>query len=265
MTFKRFMGDQMGFQCVALSYFVTMALVPFLAFLFAFSDGLGVSDRVSEFLNGLTIISHEGLELLNEKAKNIIDVAQSGLVGAISAALFLWTILWMMFQIERVFNNVWGIKKVPRKIYKRFSFYLLVLCMTPFIILVFSTGIAMFGNLNRLIGLDVKQLRFFIKFLAVMGGCLVTALSLSAMYKFIPAAKVCYINAFLAAMIISPIFLGFQFLYLKTQLFMSRLNGVYGVLAAIPLFLLWLNLSWQIIIYGAELSYSLQNVDSEKQ
>jgi len=255
----------MGFQCVALSYFVTMAVVPMLAFIFAFTGGLGIEEKISEFLSELTIISREGIELLNEKAMNIVSVAQSGVVGAISAALFLWTILWMMFQVERVFNNVWGIKKVPRKIYKRFSFYLLMMFMTPFLILVFSTGIAMFGNFNHLIGLDVEELRVFVKILAIIGGITVTALSLSAMYKFIPATKVLYKNAILAALVTAPIFLGFQFLYLKTQFFVSRLNGVYGVLAAIPLFLLWLNLSWQIIIYGAELSYSLQNVDSEQK
>ncbi|MBR3076004.1 MAG: YihY/virulence factor BrkB family protein, partial [Bacteroidales bacterium] len=62
------------------------------------------------------------------------------------------------------------------------------------------------------------------------------------------------------AAIAALVFVGFQYLYLETQVFVARLNTVYGVLAAIPLFLIWLNFSWQIIIYGAELTYSFQNL-----
>ena len=71
-----------------------------------------------------------------------------------------------------------------------------------------------------------------------------------------------YRNAFIAALVSGFVFVVFQFLYLKTQIFVTRLNAVYGVLAAIPLFLIWLNYSWQIIIYGAQLCYGIQNVDS---
>ena len=54
----------------------------------------------------------------------------------------------------------------------------------------------------------------------------------------------------------------FQFLYLQTQMFVTRLNAVYGVIAAVPLFLIWLNFSWQIVIYGAQLSFGIQNIDT---
>ena len=80
------------------------------------------------------------------------------------------------------------------------------------------------------------------------------------MYKFIPATEVKYRNAIRAAAIGGAVFVIFQYLYLETQVFVARLNTVYGVLAAIPLFLIWLNFSWQIIIYGAELTYSFQNI-----
>ena len=65
-----------------------------------------------------------------------------------------------------------------------------------------------------------------------------------------------------SALFDSFVFVVFQYLYLETQAFVGRLNAVYGVLAAIPLFLIWLNFSWQIIIYGAELTRALQEVDN---
>lgn len=262
ITFGKFAESQLGFQCVALSYFVALAVIPLLAFIFVVSDGLGLSDRITDILSNLGIMNAEGLAFVTEKASNIINVAKSGGVGVISALMFFWTILWMMFQVERVFNNVWGIRKVPRKMYKRFSYYLLVLVLTPFIILLFGAGMVYYGNLTRLVGLDVEELRFLPKFITLLVFYIITVLSLSVMYKFIPAVKVHYVCALKSALFTAFIFVIFQYLYLETQVFVSRLNGVYGAIAAVPLFLIWLNFSWQIIIYGAELSYGFQNVDS---
>ena len=86
-------------------------------------------------------------------------------------------------------------------------------------------------------------------------------LILTAMYKYIPAARVKTRPAFKAAVIACLIFTGIQFLYLETQVLVAKQNAIYGVLAALPLFMIWLNFGWTIILYGAELSYSFQNVN----
>ena len=262
ITFGTFAENRMGFQCVALSYFVTLAIVPMIAFIFAVSGGLGLEDKVTEFLYRVMPPSVSFTGLLVEKAGNIIQTAQSGPVGVVSALTFLWTILWLMFQVERVFNNVWGIRKIPRNIFKRFGFYIGLMILIPFVIIIFSYGIAFYTNATRLIGLDIAEIHWLTKFLGWLIFYIFTAFTLSAMYKYIPAVKVHYKYALKAALFDAVVFIGFQYLYLETQVFVSRLNAVYGVLAAVPLFLVWLNFSWQIIIYGAELSYGYQNVDS---
>ncbi|MBQ6557724.1 MAG: YihY/virulence factor BrkB family protein [Bacteroidales bacterium] len=261
ITIDTFAENRMGFQCVALSYFMTLALIPLTAFIFAVTGGLGLNDFVDTILMAIAQdVDSDLLMMIKEKAVNIIDSAKSGGVGVISALMFLWTILWMMFQVERVFNNVWGIRKIPRKLYKRFGFYFLVLLLTPFIAIIFSAGIAYYSNFSKFLGLDLSELRFLPKLLGYLGFYIIATLTLSAMYKFIPATEVKYRNAIRAAAIGGAVFVIFQYLYLETQVFVARLNTVYGVLAAIPLFLIWLNFSWQIIIYGAELTYSFQNI-----
>ena len=263
ITVNTFAENRMGFQCVALSYFVTLSIIPLIALLFAISGGLGLDDYLMTFLHSFnTQVDPALLGVIEEKAGNILDIAQSGWVGFVSALWFLWTILWMLFQVERVFNNVWGIRKIPRKIYKRFGFYLLILLLTPFIVVLFGAGIAYYANAAKFLGLDLSELRFLPKLLGYVGFYVISVLTLSAMYKFIPATRVQYRYALRAALITGIVFIAFQYLYLETQVFVARLNAVYGVLAAIPLFLIWLNLSWQIIIYGAELTYSFQNVRS---
>ncbi len=261
ITINTFAENRMGFQCVALSYFATLSLIPLLAFAFAVTGGMGLEGYMDSFLDMFTgLVDPTMLSMIRDKAANLIDVAQGGWVGVIAALSFLWTIIWMLFQVERVFNNVWGIRKIPRKIYKRIGFYILVLLLTPFLVIIFGTGIAYYGNFTNLLGLDLSELRFLPKFLGYLGFYIVATFTLSAMYKFIPAAEVKYKHALRAAAIAALVFVAFQYLYLETQVFVARLNTVYGVLAAVPLFMIWMNFSWQIIIYGAELTYSFQNI-----
>lgn len=262
ITVSTFTQNRMGFQCVSLSYFIALAIVPFSAFLFAVTGGLGLSDRLSHILHTTFPANPEFIDLIMEKAANIISVAQSGGVGIISALMFFWAILWMMFQVERVFNNVWGILRIPRKIYTRFGFYFLILFLSPFVVLLFGTGIAFYLNLPNLIGLDVSHLKFLPKILGWVGFYVFITFTLSAMYKFIPAVPIRYKYALKSALLTAVVFALFQYIYLETQVFVARLNAVYGVLAAVPLFLIWLNFCWQIIIYGAELTYSYHNIDS---
>jgi len=90
----------------------------------------------------------------------------------------------------------------------------------------------------------------------------VAILTFSAMYKFIPNAKVDYSNALRAAVLSGAAFTVVQYLYLETQVFVTRLNAIYGAFAAVPLFMVWINMGWFIILIGAELSYAFQHVDN---
>ena len=264
ITVNTFTQNKMGYQCIALSYFVMMALVPFVALLFALTGGLGLSDRISEVLYMIFPANPEFVSTMMEKANGLLDTAKGGGPGLISFLIFLWAIVWMMFQVETVFNNVWGIRKIPRKLYKRFGFYIIVLVLSPMLVFVFSAGIAFYANITNLFGLDLSNIRSITKMLGYLGFYTVSTLTFSAMFTYIPATKVKYRYGLQAAALTALVFVVFQYLYLETQMFIGKLSRAYGVIAAIPLFLIWLNYSWQIIIYGAELTYGFQNVDKYK-
>ena len=261
IVFSTFAQNRIGFQCVALAYFCAIALVPMMAIIFAVTGGLGLQDSIVALLYNIIPNNPEMINTISEKAGNIIEVAKSGTAGAISAFFFIWAILWMMFQVERVFNNVWGIRKIPRKIYKRFSVYIVTLMLIPFVLVLFSFGIAMYTDVFNVTEGSFMDMRMVSKLLSWLMTYVIVALALTVMYKFIPAAKVKASCALKSALVTGVIFVLFQYLYLQTQVFVTRLNAVYGVLAAVPLFLMWLNYSWQIVMYGAELTYGIQNVD----
>ena len=132
----------------------------------------------------------------------------------------------------------------------------------PFIIMVFLSVALSISDGITAMGLEIPFLSSFSTFLIWLAFFAFMLLVLTVTYILIPNAKVRFLPALSAAVISSIAFTAVQYLYLETQMFVSRMNAVYGVFAAIPLFMVWLNIGWFIVLLGSELSYVFQNVDN---
>ena len=260
VTIKTFSAEKIGFQAVALSFFCTMAAVPFMAVAFAITGGLGLEDTLKQLLVS-NIPNQQAVDTLFGYAQNVIDTAQSSPVGLVSALLFTWLVLWMMMCVESVFNNVWRVNK-SRNIFKRLTFYLVIMGLSPFVVLLFFAGAIVYSNVLDVLVPDVAFSENIKNFLGWVVFAAVSVMTFSAMYKFIPNHYVRYKDALKAALLSGVLFTILQYLFLETQIFVSRLNTIYGAVAAIPLFMFWLNFGWFIILIGAELYYAFQNVDN---
>ena len=263
ITIKTYSQQKIGPQAVALSFFSVMAVVPFMAIVFAVTGGLGLADRLKEmvYANFSEGIAQQAIETVMNFAQNIITTAQSGWIGLLNALLFLWIIYRLMTGVENAFNNVWVVHK-SRSIVRRVSNYLIILLLSPFVVLVLFSGSFIYSNLLEYAGLSVEEFGFIKKVLGWVIFAVLVTLIFSLMYKFIPKYNVKYGMAFRAAGFSAVAFTLMQFLYLETQVLVTRLNGFYGTFAAVPLFMIWLNISWNIILMGAELSYAFQHVDT---
>ena len=260
LTAKGFASERVGREAVALSQFTMMAFIPMIAVILFISDGFGLDQVLSDSLMLSFPTSTQLIQVIMDYAQNIIKATESGVFGWISFLLFVWTIFWLMINIETAFNRIWEIKQ-PRKLWKRAAIYFAILFITPFVLLLLFSGWVWYA---RFIGLLEGQLGAFsfittnLFWLAVYG---IVVLALSVMYKFIPHAKVRFGSALKAALIVGVVFVGLQYLYMGTQLMVTRLGAVYGALAFIPLFMVWLNICWQIILFGAELTRGYTLVD----
>ena len=259
-----FKDGKIGFQSVALSYFCTMAAVPFIAVGFAITSGFGLEDKLSNVLYSANI-SQNLIDVLMNSASNIIKDARSGVFGLISALMFVWLVIWMMMRVETVFNNVWKVKKTHRKFIKSFGIDVLIMCLSPFVIMLFFTGSIVYSHVLDLLPKYPGITDSIKTFLGWVVFCSAVVLVLSAMYKFIPAAKVRYRYALHAAILSGIAFTILQYLYLETQVMVMRISAVYGTAAAIPLFMIWLRFGWLIILYGAQFSYSFQKNDEHEE
>jgi len=260
LTLKTFAERAIGFQSVALSYFCAMAFVPFIAVAFAVTNGFGLEAKLKDLLYSLDV--GPGLvDLLVNSSETIIDSATNGIFGLVSALMFVWLIIWMMMRVEKVFNNVWGVKSSNRSFFKSFGIDIVIMILAPFVVLILYSGTIIYSHILDLIPNWIGVSDSISSFVGWVIACAVTVMIFSAMYKFIPSAKVRYKFALQAAIIAGIAFTVLQYLYLETQVMVMRLNAVYGTIAAIPLFMIWLRFGWLIILYGAQASNSFQIVD----
>ncbi len=270
-SIKDFSDKNIGIMSASLSYFCTLAFVPFLAVCFALTNGFGLGEVVRDLLvENITDPNLAGL--LTNAADNIIHSAESGGFGLINALMFIWLVIWMMMRVEKVFNDVWvvpeevrnekwkyGIKN-RRNFFKSLGIDLTILMFAPFLIIFFFMGTIGYSRLFDHVLPEYGDM--FLKIKSFLGWVIFAAIVVfifAAMYKFIPTAKVKFKNAFKSAILSGVCFTVLQYLYLETQLLVTRVNAVYGAVAAIPLFLIWLRIGWFIIMLGAQFSFSLQN------
>ena len=260
LTAKNFSRQNVGQQAVALSFFTTMAFVPFLAVAFAISNYAGLGEYLRELIYdnfGHDVIVDQILSF----ADNIIAASQQDIYGIISSLIFLWMVIWLLSRVEWSFNRIWKVDR-NRILWKRVLAYILTMTASPFIIIVFlSVSLTITDGINTL-GLEIPLLSTFSTFLIWLAFYVFMVIVLGVMYVLIPNARVRLLPALSAAAISSLAFTIVQYLYLETQMFVSRMNAVYGVFAAIPLFMVWLNIGWFIVLLGSELSYVFQNVDN---
>ena len=260
LTAKNFSRQNVGQQAVALSFFTTMAFVPFLAVALAISNYAGLGEYLREL-----IYDNFGHDMIVDQilsfADNIIAASQQDIYGIISSLIFLWMVIWLLSRVEWSFNRIWKVDR-NRILWKRVLAYILTMTASPFIIIVFlSVSLTITDGINTL-GLEIPFLSTFSTFLIWLAFYVFMVIVLGVMYVLIPNARVRLLPALSAAAISSLAFTIVQYLYLETQMFVSRMNAVYGVFAAIPLFMVWLNIGWFIVLLGSELSYVFQNVDN---
>ena len=257
-----FASEKIGFQSVALSYFCTMAAVPLVAVSFAITSGFGLENVLRDALYSADI-NQTVIDTLMASATNIISASKSGVFGLITALSFVWLVIWMMNRVEKVFNNVWHVRKPRRKALKSYGIDIIIMILIPFIVLIFFAGTVVYTHVLDLIPNSIGITDKVTSLLGwvIFGG--VAVMTLSAMYKFIPAIHVEYRHALKAALWAGIAFTILQYLYLETQVLVTNINAVYGAVTALPLFMMWLRFGWLIILYGAQFSYSFQTVEQK--
>ncbi|MBO4499272.1 MAG: YihY/virulence factor BrkB family protein [Bacteroidaceae bacterium] len=254
--------QKIGLRGVALAFFSVMALVPGVAMTFAVTNGFGIDDKLAELMLVYFSDSEDLVQQIMGYANNILAATGNGIFGIVTFLSFIWLVFWLMIQVENAFNYVWKAEK-SRNLWKRVSFYIVFTLLFPLVLIMFMATVFQFINGDGLVSLLVNipfwdKISKFVSWLLIY---ILTSFVLTLMFKFIPSPKVNLGEAWRASLVTAFFFCLFQFLYVAAQVAFNRWNSVFGAVAAIPFLMVWLNISWQIVLYGAELAYAFQHVD----
>ncbi len=289
IVIRGFIADKCTMQAGTLTYLTLMALVPVLVLMFSISQGMGIQERLMESLGlqrratiaenrtdpgdpveverPFEIIEDLWLADMPEQIANIVitvfsvvertNVRALGLIGLL---FLIWTVIRVMGKVERSFNSIWGVHK-SRSFAQRVSGYISILVVVPILILS-ATSINAFLSSDRALDLVKDHFGGFLVVyeFAIRGAMFgVIVLGFVFLLMFMPNTRVRIFPALIGGTVTALAWFSLQALYFMAQSGVTMYNAIYGTFAALPFFLVWLNTSWLIVLFGAEITFAVQN------
>lgn len=243
----------------ALTYSTLLAIVPIMAVVFAIARGFGYNKYIEDWFREALTSQPQAAEVIIGFVNSYLVHTKSGVFLGIGLLFMLWTVIMLISNIEQTFNTIWQVKK-PRSVFRTITDYMAMFLLMPIIIVV-TSGISIFiATVSDTVGnyaLIAPVVRLLI---ALMPYVLMSAVFV-ALYIFMPNTKVKFGCAVVPGILAGVAMQVVQLFYIHSQIWVSSYNAIYGSFAALPLFMLWVQISWTICLFGAELCYANQNLE----
>jgi membrane protein len=265
LAFHEFDKDKCSLRASALTFFSLLSIVPATALAFGIAKGFALEKLLEKELLERFKGQEEVISRVITFAHSTLEETKGGLIAGIGLAVLFYLIIKLLSNIENSFNDIWGVTR-PRSIGRKLSDYLSMMFVCP-ILLVMSSSITVFIK---------TQVTLFTQKIALLGGAFSPVISFllkglpycviwvlfTFVYLFMPNTKVCTRSGLLGGIVAGTIYQVVQWAYITFQIGVGKYGAIYGGFAALPLFLVWLYMSWLIVLFGAEISFASQNVET---
>ncbi len=243
----------------ALTYSTLLAIVPIMAVVFAIARGFGYNKYIEDWFREALASQPQAAEIIIGFVNSYLVHTKSGVFLGIGLIFMLWTVIMLINNIEQTFNYIWQVKK-PRSVFRTITDYMAMFLLAP-IIIVITSGISIFiATVSDSIegyALLAPVMRFLI---ALLPYIFMSAVFI-ALFLFMPNTKVKFSCVLVPGILAGVAMQGLQLFYIHSQIWVSSYNAIYGSFAALPLFMLWVQISWTICLFCAELCYTSQNLE----
>jgi membrane protein len=264
LAVRGYMEDNCKFRASALTFFTLMSIVPVIAMMFAVAKGFGQEGQVEEFIMTFLEGQKELAADIILYSNNLLESTKGGFIAVFGIVFLFWAIIKVLSNIENSFNEIWGIKR-GRHIGRKFSDYLSMMLICPILLILAGTmTVAVNKNLLLLVENLPKYEEFWIHFVPLLKltRYAIVWVVFTFVFMFMPNTKVKLTSGLIGGIVAGTLFQLTMSLYFSSQVGMAKYNAIYGSLAAPLMFLIWIQLSWLVVLFGAELSFAHQNVDT---
>lgn len=251
-------GD-LNLRAMSLVYTTLLSLVPLAAFAFAVLKGLGVhrdlEPLIYEFLRPIGERAYE----LTEQFMNFVDNVRGDVLGSVGLAFLLYTVLSTVQKLEEAFNFAWHVER-PRSIMRRVSEYLSLMVIGPiFLVVVFS----MFGTIAHHRSMEWltshEPFGTIARALGVLGPYLFVTGVFTFLYAFVPNTRVRFRAALVGGVVAGLLWAASGAVFTRVVAASTQMVAIYAGFAIFLAALIWIYLSWLILLIGAQLSFYVQN------
>lgn len=263
LAVRGFVEDQCTLKASSLTFYSLLSVVPIVAMFFGIAKGFGFEKRLQAQLLEKFAGQEEVLLKVFEFSDAMLRKTRGGVIAGIGVALLFWSVIKVMGYIEHSFNDIWKVEK-GRTLARKCSDYLSATLVCPVIFIMSSSlTVTMASRVEKIAGI-VSRLGVpaapILLLLDIVPFLLIWAL-FAFVFIYMPNTKVRFSSGLIAAVVTGTAYQATQWFYIAFQVGVSRSNAIYGSFAALPLFLAWIQISWLIVLLGAELSFAIQNVD----
>lgn len=263
LALRGFNEDNIPTKASALTYYSLLSIIPVVAMAFGIAKGFGLENFMEKQLSEAFSGREEVFNWIMEFSQSMLENARGGMVAGVGLIILLWTIFSILSNIETSFNQIWQIKH-SRTFTRKLSDYFSMMFIAPVFLMLSSAAVVYLSAKVSDISEQIRLLGFIspiLMFLINLIPYVLIWFMLTLVYMIMPNTNVRFGSAFIAAVIAGTIFIITQWGYIYFQVGVSRYNAIYGSFAAFPLLLLWMQVSWLIILLGAEISFANQNVE----
>jgi membrane protein len=264
VAFRGYDEDRCLIRASSLTFYTLLSIVPVAAMFFGVAKGFGFERRLEKELFDRFPGQEEVLSQVISFSNSLLEQTKGGLIAGIGLLVLFWSVLKVLGHIEMALNDIWEIKK-QRSWGRKFSDYLAIMLISPILVLMsgsatvfITTQVTQIAQKVELLGVISPLISFLLRFTPYV---LIWAL-FTILYIIMPNTKVNFKAGLLGGVVAGTLYQIAQGAYISFQIGAARYNAIYGSFAALPLLLMWIQISWWIVLFGAELSFANQNVDT---
>ena len=257
LLFRGYADDDLTIHASSLTFVTLTSLVPILAVGFALVKGFGFgADQLAtvEQMAWFLQMPEQWQEFV-QKILDIVNTTNFAALGWIGLAFFVLTAVLLLANVEKSFNRVWGVDK-NRSLLRQIANYTSVLVLVPVLIGLAGALKAQVAITRKVLDVDVNA---WAQNLASFG---ILWLVIGFLYVFVPNTRVRLRSALVSSLLTTVVFLGWMQMFTVMQTGVVNYNRIYGAFAAVPVFMLWMYVTWVILLLGAEFTFALQNSDT---
>ncbi len=253
-------GGQLNLRAMGLVYTTLLSLVPLLAFSFSILQGFGIHNKMEPLMLQLLEPLGDKAPIITGQIITFVSNINTGVLGTTGLILLIYTVVSLMKKIEEAFNYTWRVNNT-RSLGSRFSHYLSIVLIAP-ILMFTALGLwaafldtSLIQSLNNTYGNALGTLTSYLPKVLII-------LTFGIFYIIIPNTNVKIKSALIGALLAGVLWQAGSWAFASFVVNSTKQTAIYSAFASLMFFMLWMYLSWLILLIGASIAFYVQHPES---